>query len=451
VYKSIVELVVNLVELVCVLIVAVYTLSRTKFYHEISRKKPNFKGMIFLILFFGMLSIYGTIEGVNILGAIANVRDLGPAIAGLIGGPIAGLGAGVIGAVHRFSRGGFTAIPCSLATLIAGLAGGIIYKFRKGEFITPFKALIFGISLESFHMLLVLLISRPFEQAFLLVRHIALAMIGANSLGLALFSFIILNHKKEQETRAARQRIESELNVANEIQTSMLPRIFPPFPDRKEFDIYATMDPAREVGGDFYDFFFIGEDKLCFLIGDVSGKGVPASLFMVISKTLLKTEGLRGYSPDEILSRVNSILYPDNDAHMFVTIFCVILDTKTGEIQFANGGHNPPLIGNGGRDFEFIQMPKGFVVGPMPDMEYECKKLALKPNDVIFLYTDGVTEAMNPEGQLFSDERLRQCLSNLKGKDIEDIIHGVRNEIATFAQGASQSDDITMLALAYKG
>jgi len=254
-----------------------------------------------------------------------------------------------------------------------------------------------------------------------------------------------------KETTAAKERIESELQIASEIQASMLPRIFPPFPDRKEFDIYATMDPAREVGGDFYDFFFIGDDKLCFLIGDVSGKGVPASLFMVISKTLLKTEGLRGYSPDEILSRVNSILYPDNDTNMFVTIFCVILDAKTGEIQFANGGHNPPLIGKDGEDFEFIRVPEGSIVGPMPNMEYECKKLALKPNDVIFLYTDGVTEAMNPEGQLFSDERLRQCLSDLKGKDIEDIIHGVRSEIATFAQGASQSDDITMLALRYKG
>ncbi len=254
-----------------------------------------------------------------------------------------------------------------------------------------------------------------------------------------------------RETTAAKKRIESELEIASQIQLSMLPTIFPPFPDREEFGIYATMEPAKEVGGDFYDFFLIGEDKLCLIIGDVSGKGVPASLFMVISKTLLKTEALRGISPDEILHRVNNILYPDNDNNMFVTVFCVILDIKTGEMQFANGGHNPPLICNDKGNFQFIQMPKGFVLGPMPDMEYECKELTLNPNDVIFLYTDGVTEAMNREHEQFSDERLKQCLSNIKCGEIEDIIHGVRAEMSTFVQGADQSDDITMLALKYKG
>ena len=251
-------------------------------------------------------------------------------------------------------------------------------------------------------------------------------------------------------TVAAKERIEADLRIARDIQTSMLPTVFPPFPDRKEFDIFATMESAKEVGGDFYDFFLIGENKLCFLIGDVSGKGVPAALFMAISKTLLKTEALRDIPPDEILFWVNNTLYPDNDTCMFATIFCAILNTETGELQFANGGHNPPLHADGG-DFEFIQMPKGFVVGPMPDTKFESRKLTLKPNDVIFMYTDGVTEAMNPESQQFSDERLKQCLSRLKEKDITDIIHGVRAEIETFAQGASQSDDITMLALKFNG
>ena len=254
-----------------------------------------------------------------------------------------------------------------------------------------------------------------------------------------------------KETVAAKERIESELRIATDIQASMLPRIFPPFPERKEFDIFATMEPAKEVGGDFYDFFLVDENKLCFLIGDVSGKGVPASLFMVISKTLLKTEALQELPPDEILYHVNNILYPDNDACMFFTGFCVILNTATGEIQFANAGHNPPLICADGGDFEFIQVPKGFVVGPIPDTKFESKRLTLKPNDIVFLYTDGVTEAMNPESQLFSDERLKQTLADLKEKDIKDIIHGVRAEIEVFAQGTLQSDDITMLALKFNG
>jgi len=257
--------------------------------------------------------------------------------------------------------------------------------------------------------------------------------------------------KNLKETTAAKERIESELKIAAEIQVSMLPRIFPPFPKRKEFDIFATMDPAKEVGGDFYDFFFIGENKLCFFIGDVSGKGVPAALFMVISRTLLKTEALRGFPPDEILFRVNNILCPDNDACMFVTIFCGILNIETGELQFANAGHNPPLVCTNDHGFDFIQMPRGFVVGTMEDTKFESKKLILKPNDVFFTYTDGVTEAMNLESKLFSGERLKESLSDLEGKDITNIIHEIRARIKTFAQEMPQSDDITMLALKYNG
>ena len=259
-------------------------------------------------------------------------------------------------------------------------------------------------------------------------------------------------HMKELErTTAAKERIESELRVATEIQTSMLPRTFPPFPDRREFDIFATMAPAREVGGDFYDFFFVDQNKLCFVIGDVCGKGIPAALFMAISKTLLKTEALRGLSPEQIITRVNDILYPDNELSMFFTSFCVILNTESGEILFANGGHNPPLICTADGEFKFIQMSKSLVVGVMPDAKFECQKLILKPNDVIFMYTDGVTEAENPEEKLFSSDRLKNCLSNLKDRDPAYIINTIRAEIETFTSGMPQSDDITMLALKFNG
>ncbi|MFC2060070.1 PP2C family protein-serine/threonine phosphatase [Chloroflexota bacterium] len=227
-----------------------------------------------------------------------------------------------------------------------------------------------------------------------------------------------------KETTVAKERIESELRIASEIQTSMLPRIFPPFPDRSEFDIFATMKPTKEVGGDLYD-FFITESKLCFLIGDVSGKGVPAALFMAISKTLLKTEALRGFSPDEILFGVNNILCPDNEASMFITLFCAIMDTETGELQFANGGHNPPLIYKGGDEFEFMSVPKGLALGIMPDVKFEYRELNLQPDDIIFIYTDGVTEAVNPADQLFSDERLKQCLSTLKHGNPPDMIGAI--------------------------
>jgi serine phosphatase RsbU (regulator of sigma subunit)/uncharacterized membrane protein len=259
-------------------------------------------------------------------------------------------------------------------------------------------------------------------------------------------------HMKELErTTAAKERIESELRVATEIQTGMLPRTFPPFPDRKEFDIFATMTPAREVGGDFYDFFFTEEHKLCFLIGDVCGKGIPAALFMAICKTLLKTEALRGLPPDKILTGVNDILYPDNELSMFFTGFCVILNTESGDIIFANGGHNPPLIHTRDSAFQFITMSKGLVVGVMPDVRFEAQKLRLKPGDVIFMYTDGVTEAVNPEEKLFSGDRLKDLLSNLKDRDPTYIINAARDDIEKFTRGMPQADDITMLALRFNG
>ncbi len=452
IFKSISTLCVSLFNNMAVVILTAYIFSRTKLYEDIINKKFTFKNSLSLVVVMGLLSIYGTISGVRIFGLIANIRNLGPAIAGLLGGPIIGSIAGLIGATHRYILGGWSALPCSLATILAGGIAGLLYKLNKGKFIGLKKAAIFGATFEVFHSLLVVLLGDlPFRDALAAQMRTTLPRVFALSTGMAVFSYITDNLVRERRLKEEKKKIENELNVATEIQASMLPRIFPPFPDRKDFNIYASMEPAKEVGGDLYDFFLIDEGKLCFLIGDVSGKGVPASLFMAIAKTLLKTEALRGLTPDEILYRVNNILYPENDASMFVTIFCVILDLKTGEMQFANGGHNPPLLCSNGGGIDFMQLPKSFVVGPMPDTEYKSQQMTLEPDDVIFLYTDGVTEAMNPGKELFSEERLKQCLSKLRGKKVKDIIDGVRTEIKDFAQGASQSDDITMLALRFNG
>jgi len=254
-----------------------------------------------------------------------------------------------------------------------------------------------------------------------------------------------------QETTSAKERIESELRVATEIQTSMLPRLFPPFPDRKEFDLYATMQPAREVGGDFYDFFFIGPTKLCLIIGDVCGKGIPAALFMAISKTLLRIEAQHEPSPDQVLFNVNNTLYPDNEASMFFTGLCALLDTESGELTIANGGHNPPLFCPAGGEFQYINLPKGLVVGAMPDTSYISKNYTMRPHDTLFMYTDGVTEAMDGQGRLYSEARLLSCVNDLCGRSVSDIIHGVRADIETFAGGTEQSDDITMLVIEFNG
>lgn len=255
--------------------------------------------------------------------------------------------------------------------------------------------------------------------------------------------------KELTETTAAKERIESELKIAREIQMGILPKIFPPFPDRPEFDIYATIEPAKEVGGDFYDFFFIDDDHLYFVIGDVSGKGVPASLFMAVTKTLIKAKTERDMLPDEILTRVNKELCTENDSNMFVTIFLGILNTQTGEIYYSNGGHNPPYLLYNHGDVELLENTGGVALGVIEDVKYQTKKITLRTGDGIFLYTDGVTEAMDGDGNLFSDHRLKEFLQRVNSFSPEGIIRGTVDEVKSFSSGVPQADDITILALRY--
>jgi sigma-B regulation protein RsbU (phosphoserine phosphatase) len=253
------------------------------------------------------------------------------------------------------------------------------------------------------------------------------------------------------ETTAAKERIESELKIAREIQMSIIPKIFPPFPDRPEFDIYATIKPAKEVGGDLYDFFFTDNDNMCFMIGDVSGKGVPASLFMAVTKTLFKANTGTGISPDEILTRLNNELAQDNESCMFVTIFCGILNTKTGEVLYSSAGHNPPLILRRGNEAEYLDTPSGIAVGVKEDLSFQTEKLRLAPGEFLFMYTDGVTEAADLKENLFSEERLQKELTALRQKTIQEMVLGLMQKIDDFAQGTPQADDITMMALKYFG
>ena len=253
------------------------------------------------------------------------------------------------------------------------------------------------------------------------------------------------------ETTASKERIESELKIARDIQMSILPKRFPPFPERCEFDICAIIEPAREVGGDFYDFFFIDDDHLCFVIADVSGKGVPAALFMAMTKTLIKATAAPGMDPGEILIKVNHELSQGNDSCMFVTIFFGILNTKTGEILYTNAGHNPPFVIRQGREVTCMVGGRNVIVGAMEPLAYETERLILKAGEALFMYTDGVTEAMNEMEELFSGERLKEELVALQEKSIQEMIAGVKEKITSFAHGAPQSDDITMMIIQFNG
>jgi sigma-B regulation protein RsbU (phosphoserine phosphatase) len=231
----------------------------------------------------------------------------------------------------------------------------------------------------------------------------------------------------------------------------MLPCIFPAFPDRDEFDIYGYMLPAKEVGGDCYDFFLIGEHQLAVVIADVSGKGVPAALFMVIAKTLIKNNAQIGKSPKEVFETVNDLLCENNEAQMFVTAFMGVWDMKSGTFTYVNAGHNPPLIKRAGSDYEWLSAKPGFVLAGMEGMAYKQEVITLNEGDMLCLYTDGVTEAVNPQNELFTDPRLLESANRHKDVDMNEFIAHIKAEIDIFADGAEQSDDITMLILKIMG
>ena len=244
---------------------------------------------------------------------------------------------------------------------------------------------------------------------------------------------------------AEKERIGAELSIATEIQASMLPRIFPPFPERRDLNIYATMNPAREVGGDFYDFFLVDETHLAIAVADVSGKGVPAALFMVIAKTLIKDRACSMAKPGDIFTWVNQQLCESNQAGLFVTAWLGVIDLKTGLVEHVNAGHNPPLVALGGENFTYLKQKSGFILAGLEGFTYETSTFRMDHGDRIFLYTDGVTEAMNRQDELFGEKRLLAWMSQNRGAAPEEALHGLREEIAVFADGAEQYDDITML------
>ena len=249
---------------------------------------------------------------------------------------------------------------------------------------------------------------------------------------------------------AEKERIGAELDIAKHIQASMLPCIFPAFPERKEFDIYATMEPAKEVGGDFYDFFMVDDTHLAIVMADVSGKGVPAALFMVIGKTLIKDHTTPGRDLGKVFTEVNQLLCESNSEEFFITAFEGVLDLVTGEFVYVNAGHEMPFICKAGGDFEPYKIRAGFVLAGMEGMKYRAGSTRLEPGDKIFQYTDGVTEATNLKNELYGMNRLGAILNKVKGGTPNDILPAIKKDIDEFVGDADQFDDITMLCLEYK-
>ena len=252
-------------------------------------------------------------------------------------------------------------------------------------------------------------------------------------------------------TTAAKERIESELRVAHEIQMSILPKIFPPFPQRPEFDLHALIHPAREVGGDFYDFFLFGDDELYFVIGDVAGKGVPASLFMAVTLTLFRSSLVWGLDPAALLGKLNQHLCADNDQCLFVTMFCGKLHVPSGEVIYSNGGHNHPYVLRSDGHLERLPRVGGPALGFSDAARYQLGRLTLQTQDALVLYTDGVTEATRPDDEFFLESRLEACVCAARGDTARQLVERVSHAVEDFTAGAIPSDDITLVTLRYCG
>ena len=449
--SSIGDLVLQLVEKISVIVIFAYLLTRTKYFTETLDGKSSLKSKAVLILSFSAFSIYGTYSGIEILGAVANVRDLGPMIAGLIGGPFIGIAVGVIGAIHRYFIGGFTVVPCMLATLIAGLLGGIIYRANKGKFIGVIRAGIFAVLMESLHMVITIFIAQPFSEALIVVASLSFPMIFANALGMVIFSFIISNRLKEKRTTEERdkylielERKKQELKIASDIQRSFLPDSTPQI---EGIEISAANLSALEVGGDFYDFIPITNDKWGLLIADVSGKGIPAALFMALSRTLIHASTMGNSTVAKSIEQANRLIFADSKSGAFVTLFYGILDSKQKTFRYINAGHNPPIMLKDTAKDTILLKARGIALGAIENITLQEIEIKLTQGDEVIFYTDGVTEAINEKKEQFGQERLIKIIEANHNLSAQDLVEKIQNEVNLFVNDQPQFDDVTLMIL----
>ena len=303
--------------------------------------------------------------------------------------------------------------------------------------------------------------SAPKRQKNVVISFVTLPILNAvitlNTFGIStqyvatLLSILLIYSVLFSERSRLLAATRTELRTATQIQEAMLPNVFPPYPERSEFDLYASMDPAREVGGDFYDFFFVDDDHLCLVMADVSGKGVPAALFMMATKIILANNAKMGKSPAQILGDTNASICANNREEMFVTVWLGILEISTGRLVAANAGHEYPALRRADGSFELYKDKHGLVIGAMEFSKYREYELRLQPGDRLFVYTDGVPEATDAQNRLFGAERMLAALNENAAGTPEELLKAVRRAVDEFVQGAEQFDDLTMLCLAYRG
>lgn len=419
-----------LVEKTCVILVIAYVVSRLSYFTEVLEGKFTIKNQAILILIFGAISIFGTYSGVDIFGAMANVRDLGPMVAGLIGGPVMGIGAGLIGGLYRLSIGGFTAIPCAISTILAGFLAGMVYLINKRKFVGVFWAVVFAVLMESIHMLITLTIAQPYDQALLVVQGLTLPMIVANGLGMFIFALIISNILREQETIRQRdmyfdelERKKHEIEVANKIQKSFLPESLP---DIHGLDLAAISITAHELGGAFYDFIPTSNNKLGVVIADVVGDSFPSSILMALSRTIIRGES-RLQDPPSLLRYLNNLITIDIGPDLGLTIFYGTLDINDYSLKYVNASHSPPLIyRNDTREFEELIKDEK-LLGNFEHLELDQHEIKLFKDDMIFFYTFGIIQALETD-QKSGQDVLKKIIRHNHDLGIKKIAEIIRDK-----------------------
>lgn len=441
-----------LLQMVCVITVVTYLIMRSRYFTDFQNGTLTWKSSILMILLFGAVSIYGTDSGLFVFGAQINIRDLGPIAAGLTCGPFVGIGAGLIGAGYRYAiGGGITLLAGTTSTICAGILSGIIYLLNRKRFIGLKGAVLFAGCMEAIQMGLVLLMSRPFDQAVEVVSKVGIPMILANMVGVSVFSYIYLNMIQERETKNERDRIrddlqrkQAELTIARDIQLSFLPESVPPI---QGYEIAPMSLPAREVGGDFYDIIVpVSQDKIGILIADVSGKGVPAALFMALSRTITRANATWHKSAVGVITETNTMICADARSGMFVTLFFGVIHPDKRTITYVNAGHNPPLVfrTNGSKEELTLTGP---ALGIMDDAVYTQDTTVLNTGDILLMYTDGVTEAVNRKNEEFGVERLEALIMRDRNNTAAEIRDTIVKEVTSYTEGQDQFDDITIIVM----
>jgi phosphoserine phosphatase RsbU/P len=451
---SILQSSITLFQMICVIIVFAYLFTRSRYFNEVLEKSIPVKTQLALILVFGLLSVYGTISGISLYGAVLNVRDLGPMIAGLACGPFVGIGAGIIGGLYRFLQGGPYMYTGLIAPILAGLLSGIVYLANKREFVSTRIAVIFACLMESLASLIAILVATPPSQYPVIITIVAIPMIITNMVAVLIFSTIIQNLLGERKTREEKEKLESEmarknaeLQIAAEIQRNFLPEYIPQI---EGFEIAAKSLPAKEVGGDFFDVvplevMPVSTTRTGVMVADVSGKGVPAALFMALSRIVVRVTAMWFKNPAEVISFANPIIANNSRTGMFVTLFYGILDNETRTLTYVNAGHNPPLVVRKETGAVEELALTGVAVGALDDAVYEQNKISLRSGDVLVIYTDGITEANNTREEMFEVDRLISVVREKKDLSSQEIVDAVIDAVFEFCGTQPQFDDITLM------